>query len=251
MRLATYNIWNSDVGMPARTDDLVSVLTVLQADVLCLQEVRDNEYHNLLVSSMDYPYHTFCAHEGEAEGLSVLSHFPIETQICLQYGIVVKIVVNSVSLLVANIHLPWDSVLKREKASIHLHDTLCDIPADFRLITGDFNSAEKSSVQQFLLGEASLLGKEAFPCWFDLAEGFACRRNTTADATLNFCKNPRWQSEETVEVNQRLDRILLQNPYPNPFPKLENVGIFGTEASPKTGFAPSDHYGVYADLIMK
>ena len=251
MRLATYNIWHSDVGMPARTEDLIEVLKALQADILCLQEVRDNEYHNLLVGQLGYPYHTFCAHEGEVEGLSLLSHFPIETLKCLPYAIAVKLVVNSVSLLVANIHLPWDSVLKREKASIPLHDALSAIPADLRLIAGDFNSAEKSSVQQFFLGEASLLGKEACPCWFDLAEGFACRRSTTADATLNFCKNPRWKNEQTVETNQRFDRILLQNPYPNPFPRLESVDIFGTEVSPKTGLAPSDHYGVYADFYIK
>lgn len=39
--LATYNIWNSDVGMPVRFQCIIKELQKICADIVCLQEVKD------------------------------------------------------------------------------------------------------------------------------------------------------------------------------------------------------------------
>ena len=40
MRIATYNIWNSEQGMPYRTNCIIGEIRKLNADVICLQEVK-------------------------------------------------------------------------------------------------------------------------------------------------------------------------------------------------------------------
>ncbi len=250
MRIATYNLWNSDAGMPLRKEQITDTLKSLHADILCLQEVYDRKFHDFIAEELGYSYHCFHAFSNEVEGLSVLSHFPIDEIQCLSRALCVKVQVLSLSVAIANVHLPWDSVLRREKEIISIHKAVSALSSDYRLLLGDFNTSDGSSVQQYLLGHASLCGEEALPCWFDIAEGYACRQNTIPEPTLNFCRNPRWKNASTVESNQRFDRILMQNPYPNKFPMLEYVGVFGKEISPESGFSPSDHYGVYADLFL-
>lgn len=39
MKIATYNIWNSKSGMPARAKYIIAEIQKVKADILCLQEV--------------------------------------------------------------------------------------------------------------------------------------------------------------------------------------------------------------------
>jgi hypothetical protein len=68
---------------------------------------------------------------------------------------------------------------------------------------------------------------------------------------LNFRKNPRWgiaEPQNTIEVNQRFDWILLKNPYPNKLPELKSSTMFGTKISEETHLAASDHYGIMVEI---
>ncbi len=47
MRIASYNLWNADEGMPIRAQQLVTEIQTVQADILCLQEVRIVRISNL------------------------------------------------------------------------------------------------------------------------------------------------------------------------------------------------------------
>lgn len=76
---------------------------------------------------------------------------------------------------------------------------------------------------------------------------YATRQGIRAKDTLDFCRNPRFQGN-TIEVNQRYDRIFLKNTYPKEFPQLLESNIFGTKVYEQIGLAASDHYGVYAKL---
>ncbi|MDE6622690.1 MAG: hypothetical protein K2K74_19800 [Lachnospiraceae bacterium] len=74
---------------------------------------------------------------------------------------------------------------------------------------------------------------------------------TKAFATLNFRENPRWgiaEPENTIELNQRFDWILLKNPYPAAYPELKNCMLFGTKISKETNLAASDHYGIMVEI---
>ena len=245
MKIATYNIWHSDTGMPVRFRQLADEITGIKADIICLQEVADREEHVYFSKVCGYPYFHFQIQNG----LSILSRYPIDQPADFEYGTSAHIQMGSKTLLIINVHLPWERASLREKAIVNIVESTADIKADYTFLAGDFNSSENSSVHCFLTGEQSLLGADAY--YFDLAEVSAEIHGTKAPATLNFRGNPRWGTVEpknTLEVNQRFDWILLRNPYPSSMPELKSCMLFGTGISKQTGLAASDHYGVVAEI---
>ena len=245
MRIATYNIWDSDAGMPMRFQQLIHEIIGVRADIICLQEVSSHEKHNTFSSLCGYNY----SHWQAQTGLSILSRYPIGRPADFEYGTSAYIQLEGKTLLVINVHLPWEKASLREKAIVNIVDNIASIKADYTLLMGDFNSSENSSVHRFLTNEQSLLDADAY--YFDLAEVSAEISGTNTLATLNFRENPRWgmvEAKNTIEVNQRFDWILLKNPYPIELPELKKCVLFGTEISKETGLSASDHYGIMAEL---
>ncbi len=245
MRLATYNIWNSQMGMPLRFAQIVNEIMNLNADIICLQEVADVRMHDEIASQCKYPF--FCFYP--QYGLSVLSRLPIDGSRELPYALAARVTVNQKNVILVNVHLPWDSVIKQENAIVEIVEETRQLRSDYLLISGDFNNSENSSIYRFLKNEQSIGGCEAY--FFDLAEAFSEITGTKIIPTLNFRENPRWgmsQKRNTLEVSRRFDYIMLKNPYPEEFPILKEYGIFGRDISRETGLSASDHYGVYAEL---
>ena len=245
MRVATYNVWDSDAGMPARFQQLVDEIIGIHADIICLQEVSNRRTHDKFAFLCGYGN----SHYQAETGLSILSKYPIKKTVNFKYAAAAAIQSESKSLLVVNVHLPWEKASLREKAIVEVVESVSGMQADYTLIAGDFNSSEQSSVYRFLTGEQSLFGADAY--YFDLAEAFAKMNGTKPPATLNFRENPRWgiaEPRNTIEVNRRFDWILLKNPYPNELPELKSCTVFGTKISEETHLAASDHYGIMAEL---
>lgn len=244
MKIATYNIWDSEIGMPVRLRQLADELSKIKADIVCLQEVSDEKNHSFS-NLCGYDY----AHWQSQTGLSILSRYPTDKIEHSEYSMSAYIQLENKTLHVTNVHLPWESASLREKAIADIVKNTSNIKADYAIITGDFNCSENSSVHRFLTNEQSLLGADAY--YFDLAEASAKMNGTKTSATLNFRENPRWgiaEPENTIEVNQRVDWILLKNPYPAKLPELKNCVLFGTEITKETGLAASDHYGVMIEI---
>lgn len=245
MKIATYNIWDSDAGMPVRLQQLTDEIIEADADIICLQEVADRERHDDFAALRGYAF----SHWQVQTGLSILSRYPIERVSDFGYGTLACIQAGNKSLLIINVHLPWESILSREKVIVDIVKETAGIEADYTFISGDFNSSDNSSVHRFLTGKQSLLESDAD--FFDLAEVFAEMTGIKASDTLDFRKNPRWgtvQPKNTIEMNQRFDWILLKNPYPAELPVLKNFEVFGTAVSERTQLAASDHYGVIAEI---
>ena len=243
MRIASYNLWDSPSGMPCRQNQILSLLSSLNADVICLQE--DFIGNTLPAHLSGLPFHV----QHPDAGLSVVCRYPIKDTVCMPNALMVTISFGGDTLCLVNLHLPWQSALSRENAIIAITDAASRVYADFTLLAGDFNCSDASSVQRYLCGEQSLFGHDAY--FFDLAEAYADMTGIHPSPTLDFRRNPRWgvvDPPNTLEKTQRFDRILLANPYPNPAPLLTNFGVFGSEISEETRLAPSDHLGVYADL---
>ena len=223
MKIATYNIWNSEAGMPFRFWQIINEIKNIQADIICLQEVANQKQHNSLAAVCGYAY----------------SHYQIQTGLKSETKTILSI----------NVHLPWDSAYSREKAIVNIVKKAEFEKDDFTLLLGDFNSSADSSVHRFLTNNQSLLESDAY--FYDLAEAFSEITETSPPATLNFRKNPRWgviQPANTIEINQRFDWIMLKNPYPLEFPVLKECRLFGTEVSEKNKLSASDHYGVWAEI---
>lgn len=213
LKIATYNIWNSESGMPYRIKYIVNEIKLINADVICLQEVSSKKLAESIAANAIY-----------------CSFF-----------------YNSQKIAVVNVHLPWDSVLSREHQIIKIVNAVDKKTYDYVYMAGDFNCSDFSDVQRFLLGECTLNNCEALPCWFDLASAYAEITDKKAENTLDFRKNPRFKGN-TVETNSRFDRILLQNTYPQPFPVLSRCNVFGTAIYEDIALAASDHYGVVVEM---
>lgn len=245
MKLATYNIWESPAGMPYRFSQIADEILVCGADILCLQEVEDRAVCEKLAETCGYA----AVQYSERDGTAVFSRIPFENVREHDFAVSAAVCVNGRRIQVFSIHLPWKSAFERERAIVALAGRAAETDADYTMFAGDFNCSEHSSVHRFLTGEQSLHGADAY--FFDLAEAYAAMTETVSEATLNVRKNPRWgviDPPDTIQTNQRFDRIYLQNPYPREFPVLKSCVLFGTAVSPVTRLAASDHYGVCAEL---
>ena len=54
MKIATYNIWNSESGMPYRIKYIVNEIKLINADVICLQEVSSKKLAESIAANAIY-----------------------------------------------------------------------------------------------------------------------------------------------------------------------------------------------------
>ncbi len=244
MKITSYNLWESDAGMPERIGQITEEISSCGADIFCLQEVSRPIFELLTQNS---PYF----HLNEPSGTAVLSRYPLTDITDSEFAVSATISAVKTSLRIVSLPLPWKSASERERAIVRIVRENEEISTDYTLFAGDFNCSEQSSVHRFLTGEQSLHGADAF--FFDLAEAWAETTGIPPAATLDFRNNPRWgvvDPPNTIQKSVRYDRILLKNPYPQDFPVLQSFERFGTKISPVTHLCASDHYGVSAELIF-
>lgn len=251
MRIATYNVWNSEQGMPFRNKYIIKELRKVKADVVCLQEIRNSGQAEEIAMEAGYRYCYYENYENEEEGLTILCNLPYESKICYfkdANAIACTILQDEKRFLIVNVHLPWDSEAERERQIVSIINNIKEQKCDYVIMDGDFNCTDTSDVHRFLKGECLLDGAEANPCWFDLACAYAEINCAQMECTLNFRENPRFR-KNTIETNSRVDRILLRNPYPGEFPSLKMCMTFGQTIYEDIGLAASDHYGVAVEIV--
>lgn len=256
MKIATYNVWNENKGVGNRFDQLVHEINSVNADIIGLQEVTPYFYETYLSTKTNYPFSIYEKYTDEDEGLAILSKYPIaashflhnskENGFCRALNILLEIEGKKISF--TNLHLPWDSALEKERQICEidrfLHTQLKE--NGLLILAGDFNGGLSSSVHRYLVGDQSLNGCEANPYWDELATGYAAISGEPIKATLDTLTNPRWLGGKSAYPPTVMDRIYtLEHRYDI---SLESVHIFGTEISPDNGLAPSDHYGVVAEV---
>ncbi len=256
MKIATYNVWYPNIDI--RAEQLILEINNIDADIIGLQEVP-SAFYNKLIKNVKYSHHASYLNDGEELGLVILSKYPISEEFSLfesvefdnsvAHNIIIEI--NGIKYSITNAHLPWDSVLAKEKQIVaidrYIHSQRDK--AHFFIFLGDFNCTMESSVHHYLLGDQSLLGCESKPYWNDLASVHAKLNGYDVVPTLDFINNPRWGGKNTNYIPDACDRIYIMESFNWDYEfKLRNVNVFGKEVSPETGYAPSDHYGVLAEV---
>ena len=250
MRIATYNVWNSEQAMPRREVFLIEEMRKADADVLALQEVRSKEAAETMAVEAGYEHFCFYSYPEETEGLALFSRTPFlacGSWMDEAWAVYATTMIAGHILSVVNVHLPWNSEKERQRQIMAVEKRASELHAPWVYIMGDFNGNPSSDVQRFLEGECLLQGAEANPRWYDLAAAYGERINVKPEDTLNFQENPCFHGN-TMETNARFDRILLRNPYPEKFPRLKMCAVFGKKVYDEIGLAASDHYGVVAEL---
>ncbi|MBO5353852.1 MAG: endonuclease/exonuclease/phosphatase family protein [Lachnospiraceae bacterium] len=183
MKIATYNIWNDEKTLELRSSQLIQEIRTVDADIIGLQEVTTEFYQNYLVKETGYLHHVFMQYPGEEEGLAVLSRYPLDNpkalfdQEAYENSLAVHIFfeIAGMRFSFTNVHLPWDSVKARERQIAAIDRYIHEQEADFFILLGDFNGDIGSSVDRYLVGDQTLNGCEANPCWNDLASAYAAR----------------------------------------------------------------------------
>lgn len=248
MKIATFNIWNSDRGMPLREQQIIQEINAVDAEVICLQEVKEGAFAKLTSILNQYSHSYFHTFNKDYDGLAVFSKHPLLLKMPSKAAIIVTCEKNGTTFLVINVHLPWDTVTKKEQYIVDILKDASDITADYAFLTGDFNCSPNSSVHHFLLGDRTLLNTEAAPYWDDLAEVHSEITNTPPEYTLDLRTNPRWQGRRVAVCSGRVDRIYFRDAFPKPYPQLKSFSLFGKTIDEQSGYCASDHYGVVAEI---
>jgi endonuclease/exonuclease/phosphatase family metal-dependent hydrolase len=264
MKIATYNVWNDNSNIDIRTERLIQEIININADVIGLQEVIP-EFWEPLIKNIDYKYHIFRMFRNRSDGLAILSKYPFESDFFLydseefQNSLALNITFKKMGMnfSVTNVHLPWDSIIVKEKQIVAINEyTSMQNNIDYLFLLGDFNCSYQSSVHNFLAGEQTLLNCEVGTgndIWCDLAEIHAALNGYNVIPTLDFTNNPRFKETHPKKyIPVAYDRIYLMDKATDNKQKLEykieNVRIFGTDVSPETKLSPSDHYGLLAEV---
>lgn len=250
MRIATYNLWNSESGMPVREQYIIDEIRNINADVICLQEVSSKAQGEKITDKAGYRHFFFDHYRDGEEGLCILSKIPFtqsDSWLEVANAIYCSFSWNNKTIAIVNLHLPWDSVQEREKQIVDIVKNISGAKYDYVLLSGDFNCNDTSDVHRFLMGDCLLNQQEANPVWYDLAAAYAELAHTELESTINFRENPRFLNN-TIELNARFDRILLRNTYPGEFPVLQKCAVFGKTIYSDIQLSASDHYGVAVDM---
>lgn len=254
MKIATYNIWVSKKGMPYRKDQIINEINTLDSDIIVLQEVKDRDFSEELAKSTNYLNHCFTPLEAplgyEEYGLAVYSKYPIKYHKYTNNALIVIIEHMDNLILIVNVHLPWDSILAKEECIVNIIKEISTISSDYRFILGDFNCSEESSVYQYLRGNRSLKGTEAYPYWTDLASVAEEFLGIKKEMTIDLINNPRWKGKPLTDNSSRVDCIFIHDCFPKPYPILKDLQYFGKAVDEISGLCASDHYGVYVELQM-
>ena len=269
MRVATYNIWNHEFAWESRLEAIAAELTAIDADVVALQKApvdarQGKPLIEYLLGATGYPHGIHRAYppepddEERPEGLALLSRLPIRSvhtnwdgghatennwalRAVLEWG--------ASTLGLTSVHLDYRTARSRERAIVTIVEELIEAsPCDDEILCGDVNDHPESAVGRYLEGRAALSGSRT--AWLDLAvEGHAKAREL-APTTIGFRRgNPRLQVFPPEGLYARFDRIYLRRGGASEERTVAGAGLVGTEPHTNEGFTPSDHYGVYADLV--
>lgn len=253
MKIASYNIWNSDTNLLKRMELLIELLGEEDVDVLVLQEVRNKELAKSIMSGLDHRNYIWKKYPDCEEGLAIISKHDID-HLWTNYevneefnnsGVMIsRIKIDGLSIGVTNVHLDYKKSINREIEIVKGIKALEVFENDYDIILGDFNTYPNSGLHKYITGQMTLFSHST--SWIDLFESFKVRNEDINGVSLDFKNNPRWDTEVSLNIPGRFDWILLKEPYPKISPKLINFKLLGYERI--ENITPSDHYGVLCEL---
>ena len=258
-RVLTLNIWNLAGDWRARRQAIAAVVERWAPDVLCLQEVVDNDRGNQAEWLAEALGGWSVAYAGEPLagspdlfGNAVLSRGPIEaTATCRLPHVPDEAEVQRVVLHartggvdVFSTHLAWqlhDAALRERQvqALVRFVDERADPAASFGpVVAGDFNAEPDSTAIRYLCGLASLDGASTYvqDAWRLAGDGGPGITWSNANPHAALDREPE----------RRLDYVFSGFRGPSGVGRPLECRVVADE--PVAGVWPSDHYGVLAVL---
>jgi endonuclease/exonuclease/phosphatase family metal-dependent hydrolase len=260
LKVLTLNIWNNQGPWSARLGLIREAIEELKPDVIGLQEVIvDGTWSQADEIASDFSYATCfgraSAYEsGALFGNAILSKFSIEDHHTFDLPCPGT---SPRSVVYARLRTPFGGLpfysthwaWKFEEGAIRERQALAvsraikataraeDLPA---VLVGDLNTKSQATEIRFLLGLHALEGESIHfaDCFEATGEG--------AGFTFDPRNNPH--AGLTYELPRRIDFVLVRGPDDHGRGKPLACRVVCDRVTGDPPFAPSDHYGVYAEI---
>ena len=251
MKIATYNIWNKNVLFEERLTALCEVIDKINADIICLQEIRNDGNINIveiIANYANYPFFIFREYpDCTDEGLAILSKFEFhdtmsiwetDTDISNYCAIRSTINYNGTFIGVTNVHLNWRSeeIRMSQLNAVNSWINMETNNKNYEIICGDFNDVPESNIHNFLIDSG----------WKDAVESTR-EKDIAHYSTFDLVNNPYLKDDIRVKDRLRFDWIMINKLDNDTEFNLKEVNIFGNKPL-KSNIIPSDHYGLYIDI---
>jgi endonuclease/exonuclease/phosphatase family metal-dependent hydrolase len=251
VKIATYNIWNNDFLFRERTTAICEAINEVQADIICLQEVRNDKLIDIvktIAEYANYPFFTFQEYPDCAdEGLAILSKFELyevssiwqtSTDIANYCAIRALINYNEMYIGITNLHLNWRSEEIRLR-QLNEVNSWVNSKSDYtchEIICGDFNDVPNSNVYEFLINSG----------WKNALK-LSKHKNIDDICTFDLVNNPYLKDDVRPKEKLQFDWILVKEYNDDMKINIKRCNIFGNKYLNSKPI-PSDHYGVYIEI---
>jgi endonuclease/exonuclease/phosphatase family metal-dependent hydrolase len=258
LRALTLNIWNLDGDWRARRQAIVAVLRTWEPDVVCLQEVVENDRGNQaewLASELGGWSTAFAGEPADAPakvGNAVISRWPIDTSSSARLPYepddaeIQRVVVHARTsgVDIFSTHLAWqlhDAALRERQvqALIRFVSERADPQSALGpIVAGDFNAEPDSTAIRYLAGLTTLAGESTY-----LQDAWRLAGDGGPGLTWSN-RNPHAAVDQ--EPDRRIDYIFSAFHGRDGGGKPVECHVVADE--PVDGVWPSDHFGVLAVL---
>ncbi|MNN25983.1 Endonuclease/Exonuclease/phosphatase family protein [compost metagenome] len=247
MKIATYNIWNNDFLFKERIEAICNEINEVQADIICLQEVRNDKQMDIIKTIADYanyPFYIFKVYpDCIDEGLAILSKFELndvkcvwETNTDISNYCAIRVLVNNDGkyIGITNLHLNWrseDIRLEQLKEVNNWININCKSNCN-EIMCGDFNDVPSSSIYKFLTESG----------WYDALKSYQDKKTETL-CSFDLVDNPYLKNDVRPKEKLLYDWIMVNNSNVT----VKKCNVFGHQKL-KSNVVASDHYGIYIEI---
>jgi endonuclease/exonuclease/phosphatase family metal-dependent hydrolase len=266
IRVATVNLFAHHGDWDRRRAALRAGLRALDADVLALQEAIVDDGYDMARELLGEEYSvahqtTGLVGDGSHHGASVASRWPIRAVHEVDLHLTPRTWDYSCGTVMAEVESPagrllvgshgnswaWWAERERELQAVavvrRIEELVAREPAHV-VLGGDFNAEPQTSSMRFFTGRMSLEGISTA-----YRDAWEAVRGDEPGHTLD-PRNPLREIEEPGEPRgRRVDYVLVRCGDHGPTLRIVDAGLAVHE--PVDGVQPSDHYGVYADLVPR
>ncbi len=240
MKLITLNTWGKDGPYQERWNYFLQELAASPPDVMCLQEVADDELTRLIQKFLRLSHHV----SDYKAGLLIISKFPLSGSSTLVYqhvspseknyerkALITKFAIGTHELLLANTHLAW-----REE----------DRPVRDGQISELLKTVKSKGLPSLICGDLNDI-PESSPLELTRSAGYENLIQSFQPDTITWDNhNPFIQSHSVRFPDRQIDYILLQESV-SQILKAKSCSVAFNRPNDKLIY-PSDHYGISAEF---
>jgi len=244
----TWNIWFDSKSLKDRTLRIVQNIKQLAPDLICLQEATEQSYTILKSRLVDYHIFQIFIEEGNPYGTCILCKkstidviepyyydFPNTQMGRRVVGCEIKLQNfpdKSIHVLTTHLESLWENMEYRNMQFETIKEVIKDV--DNLILAGDLNICSEKEPIVKNIGSTNLS---------DVWRVIGC------PTSIKYTYDGKLNSNIKGSTQGRLDRILYRLSFNHRLHQVRLIGLNST--SPSILEPPSDHFGLYAEFLLK